>query len=60
VLTAVAIEEGAANRIAFYAVRVVNQHGSVVALFRGTVYRTQRGHFADDNRDERVDEAGNA
>jgi acyl-CoA thioesterase len=60
VLTAVATEEGAANRIAFYAVRVVNQHGSVVALFRGTVYRTQRGHFADDNRDERVDEAGNA
>jgi acyl-CoA thioesterase len=46
VLTAVATEESAANRIAFYAVRVTNQDGGVVALFRGTVYRTQRGHFA--------------
>jgi hypothetical protein len=26
---------------------VTNQDGSIVALFRGTVYRTQRGHFAD-------------
>lgn len=45
VLTAVASEESAASRIAFYAVRVTNQHDSVVALFRGTVYRTNRGHF---------------
>lgn len=60
VLTAVATEESAANRIAFYAVRVENQDGGVVALFRGTVYRTRRGHFADDDRDERLDEAGNA
>jgi acyl-CoA thioesterase len=60
VLTAVATEESAASRIAFYGVRVTNQDGSVVALFRGTVYRTQRGHFTDDDRDERVDEAGNA
>jgi acyl-CoA thioesterase len=52
VLTAVASEESAANRIAFYAVRVTNQHESVVALFRGTVYRTQRGHFANDQEDE--------
>jgi acyl-CoA thioesterase len=48
VLSAVATEEGAANRIAFYGVRVTNQHGSVVALFRGTVYRTQRGHFQEE------------
>jgi acyl-CoA thioesterase len=47
VLTAVALEESAANRIAFYAVRVTNQDGAVVALFRGTVYRTQRGHFEE-------------
>jgi acyl-CoA thioesterase len=60
VLTAVATEESAANRIAFYGVRVTNQDGGVVALFRGTVYRTQRGHFADDNRDESGDDAGNA
>jgi acyl-CoA thioesterase len=45
VLTAVATEDSAANRIAFYSVRVTNQHDSVVALFRGTVYRTARGHF---------------
>ena len=44
-LTAIATEESAANRIAFYAVRVTNQHDNVVALFRGTVYRTARGHF---------------
>jgi acyl-CoA thioesterase len=51
VLTAIATEESAANRIAFYAVRVTNQHDSVVALFRGTVYRTARGHF-DEGSDE--------
>jgi acyl-CoA thioesterase len=60
VLTAVATEESAASRIGFYGVRVTNQHGSVVALFRGTVYRTQRGHFAEDDRNERVDEAADA
>jgi acyl-CoA thioesterase len=48
VLTAVATEESAANRIAFYSVRVTNQHDSVVALFRGTVYRTARGHFDEE------------
>ena len=44
VLTAVAQAESAANRIAFYAVRVTKQDDSVVALFRGTVYRTRRPH----------------
>ena len=44
VLTAVATEESAANRLAFYTVRVTKQDDSVVALFRGTVYRTQRAH----------------
>jgi acyl-CoA thioesterase len=34
VLTAVATEEGAANRIAFYGVRVTNQDDRVVALFQ--------------------------
>jgi acyl-CoA thioesterase len=48
VLTAIATEESAANRVAFYGVRVTNQTNSVVALFRGTVYRTQRGHFSDE------------
>jgi acyl-CoA thioesterase len=48
VLTAVATEESEASRLAFYGVRVTNQHGGVVALFRGTVYRTNRGHFPDE------------
>jgi acyl-CoA thioesterase len=48
VLTATATEESAANRIGFYGVRVTNQVGGVVALFRGTVYRTGRGHFEEE------------
>jgi len=50
VLTAVADEESAGNRVAFYAVRVTRQDDSVVALFRGTVYRTGRAHFEDGDR----------
>jgi acyl-CoA thioesterase len=42
VLTARAEEESASRRLAFYRVRVTNQHDDVVALFRGTVYRTDR------------------
>jgi acyl-CoA thioesterase len=42
VLTAVAEEESAGNRLAFYRVTVRKQDGSVVALFRGTVYRTSK------------------
>ena len=42
VLTAHAVQETAARRLAFYRVRVTNQHDAVVALFRGTVYRTDR------------------
>jgi acyl-CoA thioesterase len=60
VLTAIATEESAANRVAFYAVRVTNQNGGLVAIFRGTVYRTHRGHFADDDSGERLDEEANA
>jgi len=55
VLTAVATEESAAKRLAFYSVRVTKQDDSVVALFRGTVYRTSRSHFPDDRGSERVD-----
>jgi acyl-CoA thioesterase len=50
VLTAVATEQSAANRIAFYDVRVTNQKAAVVALFRGTVYRTNREHFDGEGR----------
>jgi len=45
VLTATAVEESAASRVAFYGVRVTKQDDSVVALFRGTVYRTRREHL---------------
>jgi acyl-CoA thioesterase len=50
VLTAVATEQSAANRIAFYEVRVTNQIDAVVALFRGTVYRTRRDHFEGEGK----------
>lgn len=43
-LVAVAEEEAATGRLAFYRATVRNQHGTVVALFRGTVYRTARPH----------------
>ena len=42
-LVAVAEEESATNRLAFYRV-VVRRGDAVVAVFRGTVYRTQRLH----------------
>ena len=42
VLEAVAIEESAGRRMAYYRVQVRNQAGVAVALFRGTVYRTDR------------------
>ena len=45
VLTAVAVEESATNRLGFYSVKVTNQGGAVVATFRGTVYRTHIEHM---------------
>lgn len=42
ILTAVAEEESAGNRIAFYRVTVTNQTNITVGLFRGTVYRTKK------------------
>ncbi|MBA3645649.1 MAG: hydroxyphenylacetyl-CoA thioesterase PaaI [Gemmatimonadaceae bacterium] len=42
ILTAVAAEESAGNRIAFYRVTVTNQADVTVGLFRGTVYRTKK------------------
>jgi acyl-CoA thioesterase len=41
VLTARAEEESAGNRLAFYRVTVRRQDDTIVALFRGTVYRTK-------------------
>lgn len=40
VLTAVAMEKSLRNKIGIYEVQVTNQEGTLVALFKGTVYRT--------------------
>lgn len=48
VLTAVAEEEAASNRLGYYRVVVRNQHGAIVASFRGTAYRTSKPHFPDE------------
>jgi len=47
VLTAVAEEESATNRLAFYRVTVRRADSEIVALFRGTVYRTAKPFFPD-------------
>ena len=47
-LVAIAEEESATNRLAFYRVSVRRQDDTIVALFRGTVYRTQRLHETED------------
>lgn len=46
-LTAAAVEEGAGGRLAFYRVTVRKQDDTLVAIFRGTVYRTQREMLSD-------------
>jgi acyl-CoA thioesterase len=47
VLTAVAEEESATNRLAFYRVTVRSATDDIVALFRGTVYKTKEPFFSD-------------
>lgn len=47
VLVAAAEEESAGNRLAFYKVTVSREAGEVVALFRGTVYKTNKPFFPD-------------
>src|SRR5262249_31138849 len=44
-LTAVAKEEATSTRLSYYRVDVTNQRNEVVALFRGTAYRTRNEHF---------------
>ncbi|MGV3709714.1 MAG: PaaI family thioesterase [Gemmatimonas sp.] len=44
VLTASAVVESGSNRLQFCVVEVRTQAGTVVALFRGTVFRTQKPH----------------
>ena len=47
VLIAAAEEESGTNRLAFYKVTVRRAAGDVVALFRGTVYKTNTPFFPD-------------
>ncbi|MDX1940590.1 MAG: hotdog fold thioesterase [Saprospiraceae bacterium] len=42
IITAYAEEESLRNKIAVYRVIVKNQHDQIVALFKGTVYRTSK------------------
>ena len=42
VLVAVAAEEASSARLGYYRVQVTKQDGTIVALFRVTVYRTQK------------------
>lgn len=46
VLTASAEEESATNKLGFFRV-TVRRSDEVVALFRGTVYKTNQAHFSD-------------
>ena len=46
VLTAVAKSETESNRLGYYRVTVRNQKDEIVALFRGTVYKTKDDHNA--------------
>ena len=48
VLTAAAHEEATSSRLGYYRVDVRNQRDEVVALFRGTAYRTPKLHFPDE------------
>ena len=42
ILTAVATEESLSNKIAVYHIHITNQENKLVALFKGTVYRTSK------------------
>jgi acyl-CoA thioesterase len=47
-LVAMADEESASNRLGYYRVTVTRKDGTVVGLFRGTVYKTKRDFFSRD------------
>jgi len=46
-LIAHAEEESATNRLGFFRVTVRRADEEIVALFRGTVYKTHKAHFAE-------------
>jgi acyl-CoA thioesterase len=47
VLTAVAREDAASGRLSYYSAEVRNQRNEIVALFRGTAFKTSRSHALD-------------
>ncbi len=47
VLTATAREESGTDRLAFYRVDVKTQAGTLVAIFKGTVYKTRTPHLPE-------------
>ena len=46
-LTATAKEESSTSRLGFYRVTVRRSDDTIVALFKGTVYKTQKPHFPE-------------
>lgn len=52
VLLAEAEQEAGSRRLGYYKVRVTRDDGTVVALFRGTVYQTEREHEVGDDGSE--------
>ena len=50
VLTARAREDAASARLGYYRVDVTNQKDELVALFKGTSYRTHKPHFPDEGQ----------
>lgn len=50
VLTATAAQDSATRTLAFFSVTVTKGDGTVVGLFTGTVYRTTRDHFPNEQR----------
>jgi acyl-CoA thioesterase len=49
VLTAVAKEDASSGRLSYYRAEVTNQRGEVVALFRGTAFKTSREHLTSES-----------
>ena len=47
VLTAIAEEISLSNKIGIYEIKVTNQENKIVALFKGTVYRTSKDWFPE-------------
>ena len=45
VLTAVAVEDAASGRLSYYSAEVRNQRNQIVALFRGTAFKTAKPHY---------------